>query len=494
MGSARGGAIVSKGGKTYPLGHGPPLEVVEKVPTPEEVFDLKEVTFWKKVAKVYGPAVIALGMSIGSGEYLLGPSLFMKYGMGLLWLITLSAILQTSYNYMWAKWTITTGEIPIVGMLRAGIWAGILGILLIWLGFGWPGWAATSATAVATAQLGRVATAADAALVKTWAYVLLIVALIIISLGEKVSRTLEIWNWFDLIVILGSFVVFDVLLVPADVWAQAAVGLVSFGYMPEGIDPSVLAGVVGYTGFATGLNYVLANYYRDKGYGVGSLVGYIPAVIGGKKVPLSPVGKIPDTTPENISVMKRWYKLMLEEQVGIFWVGAIIGMILPGLLAWGLAPGQEMTAWGVAAYEAQILSKVWGAFGWGFGLLVGALTLFKTQVGLLDVITRNTTDILWKVEGVRKWAKEDVRRVYYTIVIIYLIWTAIALNLTRPFWLIVISANMANFGAIVGVPLILYLNSKLPKEYKASWPLQLLAIVFMLFCGYFFWYGVISRL
>lgn len=480
--------------KTYPLGRGPPLEVVEEVPSPEEVFNIKEISTWKKIAKVYGPAVIALGMSVGSGEYLLGPSLFMKYGMGLLWLVLVAAILQVSYNYMWNKWTITTGEIPIIGMLRAGIWAGILGLILIWLSFGWPGWAATSATAVATAQLGHVATAAEAGLVKAWAYVLLIIGLVIISVGEKISRTLEIWNWFDLIVIFGSFVVFDIILVPADAWMQAAVGLVSFGYIPKGVDPSVLAGVVGYTGFAAGLNYVLSNYYRDKGYGVGSKVGYIPAIIGGRKVPLSPVGKIPDPTPKNLSVMKRWYRLMLEEQVFIFWLGAIIGMILPGLLGWGIAPGKEMAAWGVAAYEAEILSKIWGAWGWGFGLLVGALVLFKTQVGLLDVLTRNTTDLLWRAEGVRKWAKEDIRRVYYIIVVIILIWTAIALNLTQPFWLIVISANMANLGGILGVPLLLYLNRKLPKEYKASWPLELLTIVFFFFCAYFFWYGVISRL
>ncbi len=486
---------MSQNSETYPLGRGPPLEVVDKVPSPEEFFHLKEIGLKDKILKVYGPAIIALGMSIGSGEYLLGPSLFAKHGMSLLWLIVVSAVLQTSYNYMWAKWTITTGEIPIIGMLRGGIWIGILGLLAMWFCFGWPGWAATSATAVASAQLGRVAGPQDAWLTKTWAYVLIILSFIIISLGAKISRTLEIWNWFDLIVIFGSFVIFDIILVPAKVWAEAAVGLVSFGYIPPNVDPSILAGVVGFTGFATGLNYVLANYYRDKGYGVGSLVGYIPAIIGGTKVPLSPVGKIPKLTEENVSVMKRWYKFMMEEQVYIFFVGAIIGMILPGLLAHALLPvGSSLPAWGVAAYEGKMLSKVWGSFGWWFGLLVGALTLFKTQVGLVDVITRNTTDALWKIEGIREWAKGDVRRVYYVICAVFLGWTAIAINLTRPFWLIVISANMANFGALFGVPIIIYLNRKLPKEYKAHAALEAIAVIFMIFCGIFFFYGLLSKL
>lgn len=34
------------------------------------------------------------------------------------------------------------------------------------------------------------------------------------------------------------------------------------------------------------------NYYRDAGYGMGHRAGYIPAVIGGKKMSVSPLGKI----------------------------------------------------------------------------------------------------------------------------------------------------------------------------------------------------------
>jgi len=34
---------------------------------------------------VVGPGVIVLGASIGSGEWLIGPTAFVKYGMSLLW-------------------------------------------------------------------------------------------------------------------------------------------------------------------------------------------------------------------------------------------------------------------------------------------------------------------------------------------------------------------------------------------------------------------------
>ena len=42
-----------------------------------------------------GPGVIVLGVSIGSGEFLLGPAAFVKYGLSLLWVVGVAALLQT---------------------------------------------------------------------------------------------------------------------------------------------------------------------------------------------------------------------------------------------------------------------------------------------------------------------------------------------------------------------------------------------------------------
>ena len=45
-----------------------------------------------------GPGVIVLGVSIGSGEFLLGPAAFVKYGLSLLWVVGVAALLQTLLN------------------------------------------------------------------------------------------------------------------------------------------------------------------------------------------------------------------------------------------------------------------------------------------------------------------------------------------------------------------------------------------------------------
>ena len=74
----------------------------------------------------------------------------------------------------------------------------------------------------------------------------------------------------------------------------------------------------------------------------------------------------------------------------------------------------------------------------------------------------------------------------HSLVGVPLIWVAVALNLAAPIWLIVTSANMANLGAIVTFPTLLYLNRNPPKELRMSWPIEVIEIVFMIFCMYFF--------
>lgn len=43
---------------------------------------------------IMGPAVIALGGMIGGGERLIGPLMFVKYGLVLLWITAVSLTLQ----------------------------------------------------------------------------------------------------------------------------------------------------------------------------------------------------------------------------------------------------------------------------------------------------------------------------------------------------------------------------------------------------------------
>jgi Mn2+/Fe2+ NRAMP family transporter len=47
---------------------------------------------------VVGPGIIVLGASIGSGEFLLGPAVFVRHGLSLLWVTLIAVIYQTIFN------------------------------------------------------------------------------------------------------------------------------------------------------------------------------------------------------------------------------------------------------------------------------------------------------------------------------------------------------------------------------------------------------------
>ena len=97
---------------------------------------------------VVGPGVIVLGLSIGSGEFLLGPAVFVRYGLTLLWVTVAAVILQTIFNMEVMRYALATGEPLFTGFMRtrprAGMWA-VLYVALYLLQFGWPAFAGTAA-------------------------------------------------------------------------------------------------------------------------------------------------------------------------------------------------------------------------------------------------------------------------------------------------------------------------------------------------------------
>src|SRR5688572_22360094 len=67
---------------------------------------------------VVGPGVIVLGGAIGSGEFLLGPAVFVRYGLTLLWVTGVAILLQTIFNTELMRYTLATGEPIFTGFMR----------------------------------------------------------------------------------------------------------------------------------------------------------------------------------------------------------------------------------------------------------------------------------------------------------------------------------------------------------------------------------------
>ena len=114
---------------------------------------------------VVGPGVIVLGASIGSGEFLLGPAVFVRYGLSLLWISAVAIVLQTIFNTEVMRYTLATGEPIFTGFMRtrpsSTAWAWFY-VGLYFLQFGWPAFAATAAGAIFFLLFRHLPGAADA--------------------------------------------------------------------------------------------------------------------------------------------------------------------------------------------------------------------------------------------------------------------------------------------------------------------------------------------
>src|SRR5262245_11242434 len=177
---------------------------------------------------IIGPGAIILGTSIGSGEWLLGPAAFVKYGPSLLWVTTVAAILQTVLNTELIRYTLYTGEPALIGFMRtrphSTFWAWLY-TLLYFLQVGWPAWAGAAAGAIF--YLFSCQLAADAAHAATvyWIGVgTFAVCVVILLSGSHIERTLEILNWILIVGILGGLLALCLLFANPHRWFAAGVG------------------------------------------------------------------------------------------------------------------------------------------------------------------------------------------------------------------------------------------------------------------------------
>ena len=433
-----------------------------------------------KIFAVIGPGAIVLGASIGSGEWLLGPATFIKYGLTLLWLTTVAVFFQTILNTEVIRYTLYTGEPALTGFMRtppkSTFWAWFYALLFM-LQAGWPAWAANAAGAVFYLFAARLAGPADATtvyLIGCGTFVAC-VAILVFS-GKRIERTLEILNWIMIIVILGALFIFCLIFAAPDRWLAALAGLIGydlqaqhFSFFPQNLDWLLIGAFVGYSGAGGASNLMVSNWTRDKGYGMGQVVGFIPSAVSGQKVKLAHSGSVFQVTRESFRNWLAWWRIVRFDQWGVFFLGGLIGMALPAILYTSvLPPGKDIRNLGIAA---ELANSVSARSGRVMSLALATMSvwvLFKTQLDILEGMTRSMTDMLWSgSRRVRNWRGGDVRLIYYSILAAAVIWGLIALRLSQPILLLQLSANVAGLVMVISSIHILYVNTKLlPRELK----------------------------
>jgi hypothetical protein len=442
--------------------------------------------------------VIVLGVSIGSGEFLLGPATFVRHGLSLLWATLVAVVLQTIFNTEVMRYTLATGEPVFTGFMRtrpsSTAWAWVY-TLLYFLQIGWPAFAGTAAGAIFFLIAGRLPDAADSETIYAIAVVAFVACVVVLSIGSRVERTLEWLNWVLVATTLGGFLVLALMFVPGSSWMAAVSGLAGFDaargrfdLLPVGTDFVLLAGLVAYSGAGGVANITLANWARDKGYGMGARAGYIPAAVGGQHVHLAHTGFVFDADPANMRRWHGWWRIVRADQWGVFFPGAVLGMMLPALLyVTFLQPGISIEGLGISAALASAVGGSVGPIVGSAIAFLGAWILFKTQLDNLEGMVRAITDMLWTgSRRVRAWRGGDVRVVYYTVLASVVLWGIVALRFAQPIVLLKLGANVAGVVLIIASLHLLYVNTRLlPVHVRPPLWRRAALVAMALFYGFF---------
>jgi len=447
--------------------------------------------------RAVGPGVIVLGVSIGSGEFLLGPAAFVQHGLSLLWVVLIAVTLQTIFNTEVMRYTLATGEPAFSGFMRtrpsSTLWAWVYAVLYF-LQVGWPAWAGTAAAAIFFLFVQRLAASSDAGMIYAIGVGAFLLCVAILTVGRRIEHTLELLNWALVVTILGGFLVLALLFVPVRTWFAATVGFGGFDLergrfdlIPAGADFFLLGALVAYSGSGGVVNIVLSNWARDRGYGMGERAGYIPAATGGH-VHLAHTGFIFEPNAESMHRWRGWWRVVSVDQWGVFFIGALLGMVLPALLYVAFLPrGTNIQGLGISAALASAVGTRAGA---GAGVVIaflGAWILFKTQLDNLEGMVRAITDILWTgSRRVRAWRGGDVRAVYYVVLTVIVLWGIMALRLAQPIVLLKIGANVAGAVFVITAPHLLYVNTRLlPPHVRPPMWRRVALVVMTLFYAFF---------
>ncbi|MEZ4416765.1 MAG: Nramp family divalent metal transporter [Gemmatimonadota bacterium] len=455
-------------------------------------------------AGVVGPGVIVLGASIGSGEFLLGPAAFVQYGLTLLWVTLVAAFLQTVFNTELMRYTLATGEPVFAGFMRtrpgSGFWA-VVYALLYFLQVGWPGWAGAAAGAVFFLFVRDLAGPEQASIVYWIGVGTFVACVAILLVGKRVERTLEWLNWILVSAILLGGVILAALLVPGEIWARGVSGFFaydptahSFQLFPAGADFFLIGAFAAYSGAGGVINLSLSSWARDKGYGMGSVTGYIPSAVGGEKVDLAHTGSTFEPTPEAMERWRGWWRIVRADQWGVYFLGALLGMFLPAVLyVTFLEAGTDIRGLAVAAELADAMAGKVGPFAGGVVAMMAVWVLFKAQLDILEGMARSVTDILWTgSRRVRAWRGGDVRIVYYTVLVALAAWGIVALRLAQPIVLLQLGANMAGLVFVISSLHVLRVNTTvLAPALRPSWWRRVALVAMALFYGAFvaLWLG-----
>ena len=424
---------------SFPTKYLPAPEVREMPPEPRR--------FWKLV----GPGIIAAGVGLASGEFILYPFIASQVGLVFVWAALVGLITQFFLNMEIERYTLATGETALTGFSRYWRHWGLVFALLTYFANLWPGWVTSSATLTTYLVGGE----------PRWIAIgMLIVIGLILTLAPVVYVALERAQMLKVAAVLLLFVVAAVVAIGASAWSDVPQVVTRPRIPVDQLGFALLLGALAFAGGGGGQNLVQANWIRDKGFGMGTYVPRLVSPITGQPEAVPSTGYVFEPTDDNLKRWRGWWRFANVEQLTTFVAITFITILFTSLLAYSTVFGREGLASDISFIqtEGEVLGERVGSWFqylfWG----IGAFSLFAAALGIVDYTSRLAADVV-KTSYARQ-ANES--KIYASLV-----WGLVAIGIvvllagvTQPIVLLVISAVVGGFMMFLYSGLLIMINRK----------------------------------
>ena len=437
-------------------------EIPDKYVPAVEYTDLPEPLPMKKVL---GPSVLLLAGAIGSGEYVLWPSIASQVGLVLVWLVILGVGTQYFLNMEIERYTLATGETAVTGFTRLWKPWGVLFIIMGVLAWMWPGWA-TGGTTTLSFALGF-----SEDLIPYVTIGILILIGLVLTFSPVVYQTVEKIQFF-MVALIVLFVIYAAFtLLGGDGYSALGRGFVEVDKIPDGIadvGAAALLGAIAFAGAGGVMNLVQSNWVRDKGLGMGAKLPKVVSPFTGEEVAAPTTGFFFHRDEENMRRWNGWWKVANREQFWTFFVIGAVALLVFMTLTFVTvgAGGTDAESFDFINLQGEALKAEQGAWLGTLFWLIGSVVLFSTNLTVLDMIGRLTADVL-KTTTLRDNDQWSESRLYFITVWTMILFGSIILlvGVDQPLLLLVIASALNGLVMAVYSVLLLQLNRwTLPRE------------------------------
>lgn len=402
--------------------------------------------------KLIGPGIVAAGVGLASGEFILFPFIASQVGLIFVWAAFVGLVTQYFINLEIERYTLATGETALTGFSRFWRHWGLVFAILAYFANLWPGWATSSAT-LASYVFGGTP--------RYIAIGMLLAIGLILTLAPVVYVALERAQMLKVGAVVLLFVVGGIVAVGASAWADVPQIVTRPGIPVETLGFATLLGALAFAGAGGGQNLVQSNWMRDKGFGMGEYVPRLVSPITGQPEAKPSTGYIFEPTSTNLSRWKGWWKFANLEQIFTFVLITFFTILFTSLLAYSTVFGREGLANNISFIktEGEVLAERVGAWFKFFFWIIGSFSLFAAALGIVDYTSRLAADVI-KTSYARQ-ANES--KVYAGLV-----WGLVGIGIVvllagfdQPIVLLVIAAVVGGFMMFIYSGLLILINRKI---------------------------------